>query len=443
MILKLFLRDTGAKYPCKWGSAFKIYRERRKYHAETKNHEKSLAVAIGCALLLFMNTGICTTAGYSFFVPIATSLGVDVGLVSYSVTVNSIVVMIFCLFYGKLIKLPLKVTMIISGILMGGSWILQGIADNVMTMYVAYAIRGAASMFAGNMITSVILLNWFKHNTVMAAINTMDNLAPAIFSAPIAVAIETHGWRPVSYVIGVISIILTAVAAFLIVKISPQQCGLYPVGAVIGAKEETPNPTSLPGLTTKEALKTPKLYLAMFIAACVLFLAQGMASHRVPIIMGMGLTYVQANVAVGAASIAAVGFEVIFGAAADKFGLKASLLFSGVVYVIAMLIGLLAPSGIVAWGVAYGICTASMAVGGMYPAMAAKELFGVKAMAAISGWLQAAMMIGGIIGSAIVATIYTTSGDYNIVMIVAIIPAVLAAVIGMIAHKKSNRFVIN
>ena len=402
---------------------------------------KSLLVAIGCAIILFMNTGICNTAGYSFFVPIAASLGVDVGIVSYSVTVNSIVLMVFCLFYGKLIKIPLKPAMIVSGIILGGSWILQGFAESALTMYIAYALRGAASMFAGNMITSVVLLNWFRHNTVMAAINTMDNLAPAIFSTTIAVAIETHGWRPVSHVIGVISIVLTAVAAFLILSISPQKYGLYPVGALVGVKEEKPDPSTLPGVTAKEALKMPKLYMAMIIAACILFLGQGMASHRVSIIMGMDLTYVQANAAVGAASIAAVGFELIFGALADKFGLKASLIFSGVVYVGAMVIGLAAPSGILAWGMAYGICTASMAVGGMYPAMAAKELFGVKAMAAISGWVQTVMMIGGIIGSAVIATIYTTTGNYNTVMIVAMIPAVLAAVIGLFAHKNSNKFV--
>ena len=65
---------------------------------------RAVAVALGCALLLFFNTGIAQTIGYSFYVPMSQSMGINMGLLTYMITFSSISMMIFCLFYGKLLK---------------------------------------------------------------------------------------------------------------------------------------------------------------------------------------------------------------------------------------------------------------------------------------------------------------------------------------------------
>ena len=403
---------------------------------------RAVAVALGCALLLFFNTGIAQTIGYSFYVPMSQSMGINMGLLTYMITFSSISMMIFCLFYGKLLKkFSLKWLMVICGALMCVSWIVQASAQNVYAIWIAGVIRGIASIFCANMTASIVLLNWFSKGTVMAVINTMDNLAPALLSVPVAAAVQQYGWRSVGYVIGFVSLIATAIAAFFLIRLTPQECGQQQVGSVIGeVKTVDPNYVA-PGISAKDALRTPKLYLIMVVAMCMLFLGQGMSAHRTSIIMSMELTYVQAGLAVSITSLFGVIFQITFGALTDKFGVRSATTFAGILYVIAMLIGLFAPSGVLAFGILYGVCTSTMANSSIYPTLATKEVFGMRDLATISGWVQTAMLIGGIIGSFVISTLYAATQNYSTILVVAMCVAVAVIVFGLIANSKSNRFV--
>lgn len=403
---------------------------------------RAAAVALGCALLLFFNTGIAQTIGYSFYVPMAADMGINMGLLTYMVTFQSVAMMIFCLFYGKLLKkFSLKWLMAACGALLCISWAVQASAHSAPVVWIAGAIRGISSIFAANMTVSIVLLNWFNKGTVMAVINTMDNLAPALLSVPVAAAVEKFGWRPVGYGIGIASLVATIVVAFVLIRLTPQECGQQQVGSVIGeVKKVDPNYVA-PGISAKEALRSPKLYLVMFVAMCMLFLGQGMAAQRTGIIMSMNLTYVQASLAVSITSIFGVIFQITFGALTDKWGVRVATTFCGVVYVIAMLLGLFAPRGILFFGILYGVCTSTMANSSIYPSLAVKEVFGMRDLATIAGWVQTAMLIGGILGGVVISSIYTAKQEYTTILITAMIVAILVVVFGLIANRKKNRFV--
>lgn len=407
---------------------------------------RAIILVIGLALLIFVNTGISNTCAYPFVVPMATDLGIEIPTLSFMFTIQSLLCFAGAFVSNFLIKkLPFKVMVVGGGLLIAIGWALQASTSSIVLIYFANALRGFGSVFCTSLIVSTIVANWFRAGagTVTSIVMLMQSVAPAIFSAPIAIALNSVGWRKVSWIFAGVVLVVNVVVGLFIVRARPQEVGLQPVGAALDGSAETTQTqqVELPGVMLKDAMKTKQFWLMTVAVLLQMFIVVGFSTQRTPAIMAMGVDLVQSQVIVSVLSALAIAYQFIFGIVVDKLGVRVAFCGISVLYAIAMIIGATSPQGF-GWAMLFGCLTAFYSCGAMYMSQGPRELFGVKDFGRIMAFINTPAMAATVFGSAVMNTLLTIfGGDFRIPLWIWLGLIIICMILVCLANTKKNRFV--
>ena len=407
---------------------------------------RALLIVIGCALLMFVNTGISSSCAYPFVVPMATELGIGTGPLSFMFTFNSLLCFVGAFVANFLIKkLPFKVMVIGGGLLMTLGWIIQATGSTVAVFCLANALRGFGCVFCTTLVVSTLIANWFqaKTGTVTSIVILMQSVSPAILSAPIAIALESIGWRKVAWIFAIVVFVINVLVGLIAVRNRPQDVGQLPVGAPLDGAEEAKDvqKVEIPGIMLKDAMKTRKFWLMTIAALLQMFILVGFSTQRTPAIMAMGVDLVQSQVIVSVLSALAIAYQFIFGIVVDKLGVRVAFCGISVLYVAAMVIGATSPQGF-GWAMLFGCLTAFYSCGSMYMSQGPRELFGTKDFGRIMAFINTPAMAATVVGSAVMnALLGLFGGDFRIPLWIWVGLIIICMILVCLANTKKNRFV--
>lgn len=295
---------------------------------------------------------------------------------------------------------------------------------------------------------SILLTAWFKEKRGFAiSVATIGtSIGGVIFNPVVEKLISTYGWRTADRVTGALMFVITVPCLYAIIRNRPKDKGLLPYGVtdIAALKGNTQQKQEvLTGMTMKEAMKSPILYLFLFAVLAMTF-ANGAALQTPTYLADIG--YGTAVAARAASAYAAVGIfgKLILGSIVDKFGEKKGVIYICSVTTIAYICFIFARSRVAFFGLIlfYGLSTGMVSV---MPTLLTSKIFGNRDYGPIYGVVVSVNRFGGIIGNLLVSLLFDITGNYSIiwpacaVMIVLTLISILAC---MAMSKKKMSAVV-
>lgn len=265
---------------------------------------------------------------------------------------------------------------------------------------------------------SILLTAWFKEKRGFAiSVATIGtSIGGVIFNPVVEKLISTYGWRTADRVTGALMFVITVPCLYAIIRNRPKDKGLLPYGVTdiaalkgnMQQKQEV-----LTGMTMKEAMKSPILYLFLFAVLAMTF-ANGAALQTPTYLADIG--YGTAVAARAASAYAAVGIlgKLILGSIVDKFGEKKGVIYICSVTTIAYICFIFARSRVAFFGLIlfYGLSTGMVSV---MPTLLTSKIFGNRDYGPIYGVVVSVNRFGGIIGNLLVSLLFDITGNYSII----------------------------
>lgn len=265
---------------------------------------------------------------------------------------------------------------------------------------------------------SILLTAWFKEKRGFAiSVATIGtSIGGVIFNPVVEKLISTYGWRTADRVTGALMFVITVPCLYAIIRNRPKDKGLLPYGVtdIAALKGNTQQKQEvLTGMTMKEAMKSPILYLFLFAVLAMTF-ANGAALQTPTYLADIG--YGTAVAARAASAYAAVGIfgKLILGSIVDKFGEKKGVIYICSVTTIAYICFIFARSRVAFFGLIlfYGLSTGMVSV---MPTLLTSKIFGNRDYGPIYGVVVSVNRFGGIIGNLLVSLLFDITRNYSII----------------------------
>lgn len=338
------------------------------------------------------------------------------------------------------------------GIVFGIGFVLLSRTSELWMLYVLFGGVIAIGYNAGfGHAGSTAVANWFikKRSRALGLFTLGAGVGGATLVPLIGVLISQYGWRNTVFIIGVVAWLII-VPLSLILRHRPEQYGYLPDGEtrveeqVTRETEVTPHLSvaekeSQPGeinFTWKEALGTATFWLLFISWGARSMAMTSVVLHLVPYLTDIGISPVQAAIAMGLMVLLSIPGRLAFGWLGDKFDkrflLMATLAISAIgVFIMAHIKSIV---HLYIFLVVYGF-----GYGGAIPVYYAirGEYFGRKAFATIQGIMQTLLIIPTVVGPVFAGYVYDVTGSYyNAFMLFVLLYVVAVVVIAFAKRPK-------
>ncbi len=181
---------------------------------------------------------------------------------------------------GFLVKrFSLRSLMITGCVILGLGLLLHSQATGPAAVYAARILMGISLGFVGVMPNVVLVSNWFRRlrGTALGIVLTGTSIGGVLVPLIATPLLLSYGWRSSMLLVSLLVWLVLLPAVIIFVKNTPGDKGLTADGefrapeiAETGETGET-DARDLPGLTLREALKTPVFWIFAFCAAAIFY----------------------------------------------------------------------------------------------------------------------------------------------------------------------------
>ncbi|MCQ5384524.1 MFS transporter [Hungatella hathewayi] len=320
-------------------------------------------------------------------------------------------------FWGKMYKkFDARVVLTICTAMTALCTIGRGFMPNMVSILVLAAVKGV--FFTGNTVlpNSILLTAWFKKRRGFA-VSTASlgiSVGGVIFSPIVERLISSMGWRMSDKIVGLIMLVIMIPCTVFIVRSTPADKNLQPLGAdePVGEQAAAKKPAPV-GFTMAEARRSPAFYVFLLSIFAMTF-ATGAALQLPAYLTDIGYGSAVAAKVLSAYMAVAIGGKLLLGYIIDRFGEKIGSIYICVVGVLAFLCFIMAGNKtfiyllIVLYGLASGITS-------VLPALLTSKIFGTRDYGPIYGTVVSVNRFGGVIGTVLVSLLFDITGDYSII----------------------------
>ena len=184
-----------------------------------KNIHRAWAVCLGCTLALLVCGGLCINA----FSVTQTSM----------ITTACSVTFLLCMFVVNTYydKLGYRAGLTLAVLLGVGSFVLFAEARTLPGYYLAGMLAGVSHGLGAMLPASILMLRWFssRRGTAIGICAAGTGISAVVFSPILSALIERFSLRVCFYFEALVSL-LAAGLVFLLIRESPEACGLAPYG---------------------------------------------------------------------------------------------------------------------------------------------------------------------------------------------------------------------
>jgi len=278
-------------------------------------------VTLALAAMVFVSTGVRFTVG-PFLKPIIADLGLD--RASFSLVISA-----GLFFYGAFMpvvgwiadRVGARAVTIAGTFVLAASAAATGLVSSLWQFFLVYAVCLALGLAAtGHVVATTVVSRWFvrRRATALSILGGASMGGMSLLVPVVMWLILTVGWRAAYGVIGAAILVLMLPLAIWVVRDSPEALGLAPDG---GAATAPVSPAAERTEVSRAVQSVPFWQLAGALATCG-FTMSLLSTHGVPMLTDHGYSAMLASWALGVLGGTSVGFSLLLGATADRFGCR-------------------------------------------------------------------------------------------------------------------------
>lgn len=374
--------------------------------------QRAFCTAIG-AFFLMSCAGFAGALGL-FYLPVTEELGFSQTSFSAYMTVMSLVGILSHPLLGRLTLrhsrlIPLFAP--IGGLLSLVVYVMWSLSNNLWLFYIGGGLMSFVLPIFGAQLSVTAVNYWFvKKRRLMVSCVTMGmSVGTVMFSQTARYFIDNFGWRSGYLAMGVLSLLMSIIAALLISP-PPESLGMKPYGwDEIGEQRQS----ELQGMSLNEALKTRGFWIFSFTAVLGSLGVVAIQQSITPMFqVDYGFSAARAATLISIFSICCAVSKPIFGLVYEKGGMNVALIYISV-FMTVSLVGLasflgmpVAVAGVLVLGVGnmYGSIMVSSFVA---------DVFGRKAYSAILGYVNIFYTVGASLGPIMAGAVADKFGSYR------------------------------
>ncbi|MGX9755652.1 MFS transporter [Clostridioides difficile] len=406
-----------------------------------KGFFKGWLVVFAGLILMISVYGIVNNCASLFIKPVTEDLGFSRSEFSLYYTVIALSTMVIALFMGKLAKkFKIKNIMLVGCVLAGIGYIGYSYANSIYVFYLMSIFSGLGLGMTTLTPLSIIISNWFVEKRGLALGLTFmgSGVGGMIFNPVANYIILNYGWRQSYLVLGIIILVTTIPIVLIFMSEKPSDKGLLPYGYENSSKSVLD--TSAKGVMLGEAVKTKIFWIMVVGLILITIIAMGVQMHIASYLTDIGYSPTFAASVISINMGVVILGKILLGYIFDKVGCEKGVIFVGLqvfLGVLALLFASKYPAIIVfiiCWGI--GNC-----MGTIVPALITSEIFGKKDYSTIVGVVNAVVLLGAALGSAVTGKLYDMSGGYTLAWMVYLILTVIMVgliLISLVLGKKKN-----
>ncbi len=406
-----------------------------------KNEKYALVILIATGILLGFARGGIMSLGGVFLPSVSEDLGVSTGTLALYYSISALVLMVSMPMVGKLVgKVNLKVLIIVSIILQGGSFAGFGLLNSVYGFYILAIPMAIGTAIPCHIVGPVLINSWFKKKTGLAMGVTMS-IATAITIVILVASgsvISSIGWRSSYFVAGLGSAAMVIVLALLFIRF-PGKNGSVPYGvSEVNSTDSKEEVDQIEGVTMDRAKKSIAFY-SLILFTFLLTTVASFSQLFTAMAISKGFTLEMATITVSVMTLGILIGNLSFGYLNDKLGTKTSVLISLSFGLTSTVMLLVVGSNQTLYFVAmlfYGLMVSSL--GTMAPLLV-NAIFGRLDYAKIYSVVVMGLALGGMVGTPLFGFIAGSNNNYTPVLMVVMIFIVtcIVSVLVAFANKKA------
>ncbi len=372
-----------------------------------------------------------------FLEPLLAEFGWTRALISGAFSLSLLLFGLLGIVTGRLTdKFSPRIVLTVFGFLFGLGYLLMSQVHAIWQLYLFYGVMVGVGM-SGNVIPlTATVARWFVKRRGMMTGITVSGVGVGLLVMPLVVnwLISGYGWRKTYFIVGLITLVLTVLAAQFL-KRDPRQIGQLAYGEA--ELEEKGLDLQVSGFPFREALSTRQFWILGAIIFCFGFFWQTISAHIVShgIRLGISATYAASVLAViGGISVAG---RIFMGGLGDKIGSKLVFVIAFALMAVALFWLQLAKE---LWMLYLFAVIFSFGYGGestSRPLMVA-ELFGLREHGVIHGAVLIGSTTGGAIGPFVAGYIFDVTGSYQLAFLIGAIISVIGLIL-ILSLKPTGR----
>jgi MFS family permease len=289
----------------------------------------------------------------------------------------------------------------------------------------------------------IIVAQWFsmRRGTALAIITFSAGFASTIFLPWSDWLLRQYGWRDAVAYLALLLVIVTVPLHAMVLRSRPEQLGLQPDGVEL-PDSATPKPRF--GIDVRGAISGRTFWLLTLAFGFLALSASAIRVHFIPFLIDVGISPTAAAWAAGAIGITQVVGRVLFAGIEHRITRAALLIGVFAVQAAAMAVLLAGQSLTLIWGFILGFGAAQGMATLVRPAILT-ELYGISHFGRISAIMSFFLVLCQTTAPFAASVAYDLRGDYQMVLWMVTILAVLATVAaimawrGILAHKRQAR----
>ena len=297
--------------------------------------EQSKSFAYGWLIVAVSTLAMLLTNGLSigglpvFFKPLLTDLAGlgtvkpgDRSVTAFASSITFWTAGLAVLLAGWLVnRVKLRVLMAAGTVTLCAALVVYSRAMGPGQVYAAHFLFGLTLAFAGLMVNTVLISNWFKRlrGTAMGIIVTGTSLGSVLIPKIAEPLITNYGWRTAMLAFAAVVFVVLLPAVFLIVRDFPRERGLRQDGDALTAEVKT-EAVALPGMTLREAMRTTSFWLFAVCAAMLFYAILVVVQQFILYLQSpqIGMNLKEATNAQAAMGLASIFGKLFFGWLCDR-----------------------------------------------------------------------------------------------------------------------------
>ena len=381
----------------------------------TRSYFYGYRIVAACFIIQIAGGGAFATFGL-FFSNLQGEFGWSRAAISGAASVATLLMGATSILFGKLNdRIGPRVIMTVSGLALGGGYLLMSQLGTVWHLYLAYGVLVGVGMSTQDVVTLSTIARWFVARRGMMSGLVKVGTGIGQLGVPLAAAalILAYGWRGAYIAIGLFVMLMLLLGAQYLRR-DPRTLGLQPLmlrgnEVPVGNEEES-------GLTMAAGVKTRQFWLVCLSEFTMSFCIMTTLVHLVNHARDMGVAPATAGIllsVIGASSIAA---RLLMGSASDAIGCRKAFSICFAVLFLGLLWLHFASA---MWMLVVYAAADGFARGGNFvvvsPLMA--ELFGTRAHGALFGLATFIGTIGGAIGPLLAGRLFDITLSYSMAFV--------------------------
>lgn len=311
--------------------------------------------------------------------------------------------------------------------------------------YVVYVIgRAITSETLGGVVPTAAATNWFRRMRGRA-IGLVMMCIPLGGSALTLIGqfiMDSHGWRAMFVVFGVVTLVLLVVPAWLVMRRRPEDMGLLPDGdqpsPFVGSQTGQKPREEEYSWTLSEAVRTPTLWLLIAAQLLGVMANTSVSFHQVAYYTDMGIPATSAVAVISLYALAGAVAMGVWGLLTEHFSERhlavlVTLLAGASIFYLSLVRSL---GEAILFGVLFGLT--SRGEGSLLIIILA-QYYGRRSYGTISGFVNPFKMVGLGMGPLVASITFDLTGSYHMVFIFFGTATLLVALLLWLAKKPTPR----